>query len=189
MSSNPETRQRLTAVIAGAFVTGLALAAITMLLPLHATQNLGLSSAQFARVLSLRMAGITLGVILLSLLLSAAFSVVAAFAAIRLSNELGLPAARYGEVCGLASALSLGAAFSVHKVLSAAYIGVATLAFGLLEPALGINRLFIGCAAVGGVRWAACSGRACRLSGANICQRREKRRRHGIAGSREADSL
>jgi len=48
-------------------------------------------------------------------------------------------------------AAGMGAAFSVHKVLGAAYGGVATLAFSLLEPALGISRLFIGCAAVGGV--------------------------------------
>ena len=68
MPSRSETQQRLIAVVAGAFVTGLALAAITTLLPLHATRNVGLSSAQFARVLSLRMAGITVGVILLGAL-------------------------------------------------------------------------------------------------------------------------
>ena len=68
MPSRSETQQRLIAVVAGAFVTGLALAAITTLLPLYATRNLGLSSAQFARVLALRMAGITVGVILLGAL-------------------------------------------------------------------------------------------------------------------------
>ena len=62
------TRRRVFAVVVSAFVTGLAFTGLTVILPLYATEQLGLSNAQFARVLSLRMTGITVGVIFLGAL-------------------------------------------------------------------------------------------------------------------------
>jgi len=67
-SDAARAKRRLIAVVADAFVTGLALSGITVILPLYATRNLGMTNAQFARVLSLRMAGITVGVILIGAL-------------------------------------------------------------------------------------------------------------------------
>ena len=61
-------RQRLISLAVGAFVTALALSGITVILPLYATQTLGMTNAAFAKVLSLRMTGITVGVILLGAL-------------------------------------------------------------------------------------------------------------------------
>lgn len=58
-------RQRLTRLVACAFTTNMALSGILVVLPLYATRILKLSNADYARVLSLRMAGITAGVILL----------------------------------------------------------------------------------------------------------------------------
>lgn len=52
-------------MVISSFFTSLALSGIMVILPLYATRTLGLSNADFARVLSLRMAGITIGVILL----------------------------------------------------------------------------------------------------------------------------
>lgn len=59
---------RLLRVVAAAFATSIALTGIVVILPLYATQTLGLNNAEFSRVLSLRMLGITFGVLLLGAL-------------------------------------------------------------------------------------------------------------------------
>jgi hypothetical protein len=56
---------RLIRVVAAAFATSMALSGMVVILPLYATQTLGLNNAEFSRVLSLRMLGITFGVLLL----------------------------------------------------------------------------------------------------------------------------
>jgi len=55
-------------VVAASFATSLALSGMVVILPLYATQTLGLNNAEFSRVLSLRMLGITFGVLLLGAL-------------------------------------------------------------------------------------------------------------------------
>jgi len=62
------TGRRLTSVLACVFVTGLALSGLTVILPLYATGPLGLTNAQYARLLSLRTLGICLGVVVLGAL-------------------------------------------------------------------------------------------------------------------------
>jgi MFS family permease len=62
---SPATARRIVCIAGAGFATALALSGITVILPLYATSRLGLSTADFARVLSLRMAGITVGVIVL----------------------------------------------------------------------------------------------------------------------------
>jgi predicted MFS family arabinose efflux permease len=58
-------RRRIVRMMAAGFASGYALAAINVMLPLYATERLGLTKAEFARVLSVRMIGIALGVIVL----------------------------------------------------------------------------------------------------------------------------
>lgn len=55
-------------LICGAFTTAGTLAALMAVLPLYSTQSLGLSNSQYARLLTLRMIGICVGVVLLGTL-------------------------------------------------------------------------------------------------------------------------
>ncbi|HEY8666607.1 MAG TPA: MFS transporter, partial [Tepidisphaeraceae bacterium] len=57
--------RRVGSVMWCAFVTGLALSGLLVYLPLYTTKVLALSNAQYARLLALRMGGITVGVIVL----------------------------------------------------------------------------------------------------------------------------
>lgn len=59
---------RLIRVMAAAFASSMALSGMLVILPLYATQTLGLSNAEYSRLLSLRMLGITVGVLLLGAL-------------------------------------------------------------------------------------------------------------------------
>jgi MFS family permease len=61
-------RRRIFNVVAAAFVNGLAIAGFGAVLPLHAVGGLGLSKAEYAGLLSWRMTGTTVGVILLGAL-------------------------------------------------------------------------------------------------------------------------
>jgi MFS family permease len=58
-------RQRMRALGGCGFLNGLAFSGLLTVLPLHATQTLGLSAAGYSRVLSLRMGGIVVGAIVL----------------------------------------------------------------------------------------------------------------------------
>lgn len=60
-----EARHRVKMVTAAAFTNGLAIAAFASVLPLYASQNLGMTEAQYARLTSVRMTGTMLGVIVL----------------------------------------------------------------------------------------------------------------------------
>jgi MFS transporter, DHA1 family, arabinose polymer utilization protein len=60
-----QVRQRLKALMGCAFLNGVGFSGLMGVLPIYATTNLGLSASDFSRVLSLRMAGIVVGAIVL----------------------------------------------------------------------------------------------------------------------------
>jgi MFS family permease len=60
-----EARSRVKMVTAAAFTNGLAIAAFAAVLPLYASQNLGMTEAQYARLTSVRMTGTMIGVVVL----------------------------------------------------------------------------------------------------------------------------
>ncbi len=68
LSHSKTVFHRLLRVVVAAFATSMALSGMVVILPLYATQTLGLNNAEFSRVLSLRMLGITFGVLLLGAL-------------------------------------------------------------------------------------------------------------------------